>query len=94
VFFGGKDGFLYALSLGDGKEAWKSRPLRAITAAPHASETVVCIQSFYGATQAYDATTGAELWRANLGGSLQSTPIITDEAVYLAAYSGVVYALR
>ncbi len=59
-----------------------------------ASDEIVCIQSFYGSTQAYDSKTGEELWRANLGGSLQSTPIVTDEAVYLATYPGIVYALR
>jgi outer membrane protein assembly factor BamB len=80
--------------LTEGKEVWKSKPLRTITAPPVAGGSMVYIQSFYGATQAYDANTGAELWRANLGGSLQSTPIVTDEAVYLATYPGVVYALR
>ncbi len=41
-----------------------------------------------------DINTGEPLWTANLGGSLQSTPIVTAEAVYLATYAGVVYALR
>jgi outer membrane protein assembly factor BamB len=68
--------------------------MRTITAAPLAGESVVCIQGFYGTTQAYDAKTGEELWRANLGGSLQSTPIVTEESVYLATYPGVLYALR
>ena len=72
---------MYALSLTDGKEIWKSKSLRTITASPMASDEIVCIQSFYGSTQAYDSKTGEELWRANLGGSLQSTPIVTDEAV-------------
>jgi outer membrane protein assembly factor BamB len=52
------------------------------------------MQAFYGATQAYDAATGERLWRANLGGSLQSTPVVTDEAIFLATYPGVIYALR
>jgi outer membrane protein assembly factor BamB len=59
-----------------------------------AGDSVVCVQSFYGAAQAYDSTTGKQLWRANLGGSLQSTPVIANEAVYLATYPGVLYALR
>jgi outer membrane protein assembly factor BamB len=59
-----------------------------------AGDAIVCMQTFYGGTQAFDVSTGKRLWRANLGGSLQSTPILTDEAVYLATYPGVVYALR
>jgi outer membrane protein assembly factor BamB len=55
---------------------------------------MVCIQGFYGMTQAYDAGTGKPLWRANLGGSLQSTPVLTADAIYLATYPGVLYALR
>jgi outer membrane protein assembly factor BamB len=52
------------------------------------------MQTFYGGTQAFDIETGKRLWRANLGGSLQSTPVLTEDAVYLATYPGVVYALR
>ena len=95
VFFGGKDGHLYALSAADGSEtvevasrcarspprrspATRSSAFRRSTARPRRSR----------------ANTGKELWRASLGGSLQSTPIVTDEAVYLATYPGVVYALR
>ena len=68
--------------------------MRQITAAPLAGASLACVQGFHGATQAYDLSTGETLWRANLGGSLGSTPIITDEMVYLATYPGVLYALR
>jgi outer membrane protein assembly factor BamB len=94
VFIGGKDGFFYALTLADGKVAWKSKPMRTLTAAPVAGEGTVWIQGFYGTTQAFDINTGEEQSRMSLGGSLQSTPIVTEEAVYLATYPGVVYAVR
>jgi hypothetical protein len=68
--------------------------MRTLTATPVAGETFVCIEAFYGGTQAFNVSTGERLWRANLGGSLQSTPILTEEAVYLATYPGVLYALR
>jgi outer membrane protein assembly factor BamB len=89
-----KQRHLYALTLDGGKEVWKSAQMRTITASPLAGDSIVCIQTFYGATQAFDIKTGKGLWTANLGGSLQSTPIVTPEAVYLATYQGVVYALR
>ena len=94
MFFGGRDGHLYAVSLADGRQLWKSAPMRQITAAPVAGASTVCVQAYYGTTQAFDAETGAPLWRANLGGSLGSTPVITADLVYLATYQGVVYALR
>jgi len=94
VYFGGRDGHLYVLSLADGRELWKSRPMRAIVAAPVAGPGFVCIQSFYGTTQAFESGTGKEWWRASLGGSVASTPVVSADAVYLANYSGVIYALR
>ena len=68
--------------------------MRTLTAEPVAGEGTVWIQGFYGATQAFDINTGEEQSRMSLGGSLQSTPIVTEEAVYLATYPGVVYAVR
>ncbi len=94
VIFGGKDGHVYALSITDGRQVWKSRSFRTITAPPLAGGSMVCMQTFYGTTQAFDLSTGEELWRAALGASLQSTPVLTNEAVYLASYPGVIYALR
>jgi outer membrane protein assembly factor BamB len=93
VYFGGKDGHVYALTAATGAQVWKSPSMRSITAAPLADASIVCIQGFYGLTQAYDAKTGAGLWTISLGGSLFSTPIVTEQAVYIVNYSGVVYAL-
>ena len=80
--------------LADGREIWRSASLQQITAAPLAGPSFVCIQSYGGTTLACDADSGKELWRASLGGSLQSTPALTDDAVYLATHPGVLYALR
>ena len=93
MFFGGRDGYLYALSAADGRELWKSRPMRAITAPPLAADGFVCVQSFYGTTQAFETDTGKELWREpRRVGELDADRFA--EAVYLATYPGVVYALR
>nr|MBA3887989.1 PQQ-binding-like beta-propeller repeat protein [Acidobacteriota bacterium] len=32
-------------------------------------------------------------WRASLGGSLGSTPALTESTVYLATHPGVLYAV-
>jgi len=81
--------FLYVWDLAAGGPS-PSGPSRLALA----GATGVYVQGFYGLTLAFDAASGKELWRANLGGSLQSTPIVTEEAVYIATYPGVRYALR
>lgn len=55
---------------------------------------ITLVRSYYGTTRAYGLNTGEELWTAQLGGSLQCTPILTNDAVYLATYPGVIFALR
>ena len=89
-----RDGRLYALALADGRQLWRSASLRQITAPPLAAPASVLVQSFTGAAKAYDLDTGAELWTASLGGSLQSTPAVTDDYIFLATHPGVVYAVR
>ena len=54
VFFGGKDGYVYALNVTDGRQLWRSESMRTLTASPVAGEAIVCIQTFYGSTQALD----------------------------------------
>jgi hypothetical protein len=37
---------------------------------------------------------GKMLWRAGLGGSVQSVPVLTSDAMYVASLDGEVYALQ
>ena len=59
VFFGGKDGYVYALNVTDGRQLWRSESMRTLTAPPVAGEAIVCIQTFYGSTQAFESNTGS-----------------------------------
>ena len=61
---------------------WKSRISQAVTAPPVISGSVAWIQA--GFTFAVDLSDGRVLWKANLGNSVQSAPVVTKDAVYLA----------
>jgi outer membrane protein assembly factor BamB len=37
---------------------------------------------------------GKVLWKANLGNSVQSAPVVTEDVVYLAGMEGEIYALE
>jgi outer membrane protein assembly factor BamB len=63
-----------------------------VTAPPVFSEGVVCIQC--GGLMALDIASGKVVWRAGLGGSVQSVPVITGDAMYVASLDGEVYALE
>jgi outer membrane protein assembly factor BamB len=44
-------------------------------------------------TYALNLADGNILWRARLGNSLQSVPVVAEAAVYLTSIEGDVYAL-
>jgi outer membrane protein assembly factor BamB len=64
----------------------------AVTAPPVFAGGTVCIQA--GGTGALDSASGKLLWRAGLGGAVQSTPVLTETGIYLAGMDGELYALE
>jgi outer membrane protein assembly factor BamB len=64
----------------------------SVTSPPVVGKGVVCIQA--GGLVALDISSGKVLWRASLGRSLQSAPVLTGSTVYLAGIQGIVYALE
>jgi outer membrane protein assembly factor BamB len=59
---------------------------------PVFEDDAVCIQA--EGLAALDSASGTVLWRAALGGSLQSAPVLTPESIYLATLDEMVYALE
>jgi len=53
---------------------------------------VVCIQA--GGLVALDLVSGRVVWRAGLGGAVQSAPVLTGDVIYLVSLDGEVYALE
>jgi outer membrane protein assembly factor BamB len=52
----------------------------------------VCIQA--AGLIAFDMGTGKLAWRAGLGGAVQSTPVLTGDAIYISSLDGEIYALE
>jgi outer membrane protein assembly factor BamB len=71
---------------------WKVQIGDAVTAPPVIGSGLVCVQA--GGTQAFDIASGRLVWRAGLGGAVQSAPVLTGDAIYVATQDGQVYALE
>ena len=89
---GGKEGYLYCFEVPTGELRWKTRVSDVITAPPVVGEGVVCIQA--GGMSALDMVSGNVVWRAGLGGAVQSVPVLAGDVIYLASLNGEVYALE
>ncbi len=63
-----------------------------VTAPPVVGDGVVCIQA--GGLVALDLVSGRVVWRAGLGGAVQSAPVLTGDVIYLVSLDGEVYALE
>jgi outer membrane protein assembly factor BamB len=63
-----------------------------VTASPVIANGVLCIQA--GGLFALDPANGKIMWRAALGTSIQSVPVLTSDGIYIASLSGEIYALR
>jgi outer membrane protein assembly factor BamB len=89
---GSKDGCLYALNSRSGQLLWKAQAGEVATAPPVFAEGIVCVQA--AGLIAFDLASGRMAWRAGLGGSVQSAPVLTGEAIYITGLDGEVYALE
>ncbi len=84
VYVGARDGFLYALDAATGALRWRNdHHISWINSSPAIAEGVV----FAGSSdahflQAVDATSGKELWKAQSGGIVWSSPAVAGQFVY------------
>jgi outer membrane protein assembly factor BamB len=89
---GSKDGYLYALNSQSGQLLWKAQAGEVVTAPAVFAKGLVCVQA--AGLIAFDVASGQIAWRAGLGGSVQSAPVLTGEAIYITGLDGEVYALE
>lgn len=93
-------GNLYAFNAKDGSVAWNAAiepPLSAdATAAsgPAVDSTAVYIGSMDHFCYAYDARSGAPLWKVQTRGKIISTPVVVNGVVYFGSGDNYVYALH
>ena len=106
AYVGARDGHLYALDAGTGKERWRYRAGARIYSTPAVAEGAVFIGAQDGVLHAVDVSTGRVRWRFETEGSklrsenfgfdrstIQSSPAVVAGTVYVGARDGWVYAV-
>ncbi|HYF66993.1 MAG TPA: PQQ-binding-like beta-propeller repeat protein [Ohtaekwangia sp.] len=96
LYFGARDAHFYALNTGKGELLWKYAAENAwilSTAAIDRDNLYVGTSDSY-LLLAINATNGKEVWRSKLKGYVFSSPAVTRNAVYIADFTGNVYAIR
>jgi len=95
VYFGGRDGWVYAVGASDGKERWRyDHHISWIITSPAIAGDVVYDASSDGAfVQALNAADGKELWRTKTGAPLWSSPAICGGVLYIGDHAGFLRAL-
>lgn len=95
VYFGARDGWVYAVGASDGKERWRyDHHISWIITSPAVADGVVYDASSDGAfVQAVNAADGTELWRTKTGAPLWSSPAICGGVLYIGDHAGFLRAL-
>jgi len=95
VFFGSRDGNLYAVEAETGSLAWRfDHEVSWCVTSPAVDNGVVYAGSSDGNfAQALDARSGEELWRASTEFRVFASPALSGETVLVADHAGVLFAL-
>ena len=96
VVFGGRDGFLYALERGTGKERWRfDHEISWVISSPAIYHgAAITGTSDGGFVQAVNLATGKEQWRFNATETVWSSPTVCDSLVYFGDGGGNVFAVH
>ena len=96
VTVGGRDGFLYALSLKDGKERWRfNHEISWVLTSPAIGSGLVFAGSSDGRfVHAVDHQTGKEAWRFKTRGPVWGSPAICGDVLYFGDYDGYLYSVE
>lgn len=98
VYVGHIDGNLYALEKETGEELWRFESIgewgpAEIRAAPVLLDGTIYVGSYDTYLYAIDAETGEEEWRVSVGGSIEPSPHVTENVLYVAGFD-TVHAIR
>ncbi|MCP4661080.1 MAG: PQQ-binding-like beta-propeller repeat protein [bacterium] len=95
VVLGARDGFLYAVSLADGRERWRfNHKVSWVVSSPALFDGTAFAGSSDGFfLQGVDLATGEERWRTKTPSNVFSSPAIAGGVVYFGCFDGVLYAL-
>jgi outer membrane protein assembly factor BamB len=93
VYFGSRDGNVYALKADTGEKLWSFKTGSWVESSPIVVGGIVYIGSNDGKFYALDAKTGQERWSFKTDYSVRSTAAAADGVVYFGADDYCVYAL-
>lgn len=93
VFFGSRDGNVYAVDASTGNEIWRFVTDGEVEASPAVVNDVVYIGSEDGNIYALAASSGIEIWRFSTGSVVSSSPAIVDDTLYLGSNDGNFFAI-
>ena len=93
VYFGSRDGKLYALDAATGAKRWECQTGSAVTSSPAIVGGIVYIGSNDGVLYALDAVTGERLWEFKTPYPIMSSPAVASGIVYFGGYDYSVYAV-
>jgi outer membrane protein assembly factor BamB len=96
VYLGSSDGhFVASLDAETGKELWRTETGVLVWSSPAVAGDSVIAGDGAGRINAFDRTTGKQLWTFRAGTSdLYSSPVVDDDLVIAGSTDGAVYALR
>jgi outer membrane protein assembly factor BamB len=93
VYFGSRDGNIYALDATTGEEVWTFHTGSWVEASPIVTNDVVYCCSTDSNLYALDTNTGEKLWAFTAPMSIRSTPAIADGVVYFGCDDYNFYAV-
>ncbi len=91
VYFGSRDGTLYALASARGSLLWTLKTGDRIEATPAVGEGLVFVGSYDRRLYAVDANSGARRWTQTLKSETRSSCTVADGRVWIGCRSGTVY---
>lgn len=93
VYFGSRDGKLYALDMETGTKLWEFKTGSWVESSPAVVNGVVYFGSNDGRLYALDATNGEKLWDFYAKYAVESSPAVADGIVYFGSGDYCVYAV-
>ena len=94
VYFGSRDGKLYALRAATGSKMWEFQTHSWVDSSPAIVDGVVYFGSNDGGLYALDALTGKKLWYFEAGLGVMSSPAVAGDMVVFGCDDYFVYAVN
>ncbi|MGZ8541070.1 MAG: outer membrane protein assembly factor BamB family protein, partial [Chitinophagaceae bacterium] len=95
IIFGARDGFLYCLDAGDGRQVWVAdhQVSWVISTVAIKDSFVVTGTSDGRFVQALNLDSGKEVWKFRPNSLFWSSPLIVNDKVYAGSFDGILYCL-